>query len=164
MSENNKDNSFTIDRSKDLEMLEKTNARWKDIDQLKENLLTPLKGRAEELDRILDHQINLFGLKGEDLSIVDGARKSMKNDIRNFKDKCRSISTKYAGKSGKITTIDDHDLYSNVSMQFMIASDEYRDLTILNMGSLESVIGKYVEVPKQPEMSSLETEEIILNA
>lgn len=141
-----KKTGFTIDRSDDSNALANYDYNWSDLETLRKALAGPISGADGQVERLVNQHIALHKPEGDDLRIIQVALNGIKEDIRGFKNRLNSIHKNYAGRSGKILSLEDYNIYTNAGHQFTIAHDEFRDFLLLNISSLESVLAKTTPV------------------
>ena len=155
---NNQVASMQIDTTGDNDLFEQENFNWDDLIKLKDDIATEVIKFSIHLHEAVsrpDVMNNLGDMKDEfeQTVMIYG------NDIQTFSNKVRAVLSQHEHKTGKVTDMDDYNLYNRLSIEYQAMYWELIDLMNPTLSKLMILIAEIVPDAEPEEVVSETAEE-----
>lgn len=121
------DDLIYVDTTDDLSFLEKSDQDWDTLSQLKDELAEHTAIFVSQVGQVVCSPLVVHNL-GKTLNKFKSTVDIFERDMTNFSEKIKQNRLRHEGKTGKIKSMEDYDLYNQISIEYHTL---YQDLHIL---------------------------------
>lgn len=136
-------NGFHIDTDGDLDIIEKDNNCWDDLNGLKEALGNALVEFVYQVQTMV-HSPQITDNLGERRDEFDRLVGVFNKDIDTYASQIADLRIQHEHMSGSMTTLDEMNLFTNLSMRYQVIQVELQSLLAPTLANLTLLINEIV--------------------
>lgn len=139
--------AFSIDTQGDSDLLDKNNEGWSDLSELKDTLTSALLEFVEQVNTFISNP-EIVSKLGSNRAEFDKNTEVFFTDINRFADTIQELRAQHDGKVGSITSMDDLNLFTNLSMKYQVLQVEMHSLMAPTMSTFVMLINEAISPPE----------------
>lgn len=132
-----------IDRSGDADVLSNINQKWDDLNELRKQLADTVMTFTGQVYTLINNN-NVLGVLGDQRAHFDKLVQTFFADVEAFSTRVKTLRLQHEERTGKIETIDDYGLFTNLSLQYQNANDELNVLLTPTLSELVLIVHEQV--------------------